>query len=529
MMKPILQHFYKRTVACHVVAALFVSTIAFSQENGEEKILLVKANELVFSNPDETIKIANHLLKKNASEENIAILDILLANSYKAKGDYQKAVSYIFEASENSKKTNDSLKAEIALVKADLSRKLHLYKQMEGYLSKSHSIISDSGNKDYVLSFEIRGDIERIYAHLERKQYAAALKIAERSEKKNKSIDSKSHNSNPELELAKAQVLKSLHKTGDSEKSFNQAFTYYKSQNKSNTILEIKIFLGLGQLYFEAKNFEKAIDVLFLAQKKAEKLGNAPIKEAIAYQLAENYFAMGNEAEYQKYFGNFIALNTANLDMESEAVNSMYNLISNEQEANYVYEQSGLMSFAYSSFACLVLIVVSGLVLYRINKAKRKQLKEIIGYLEVTNKLLVKSGSDKKEINKKITTIPTETEQVILAKLKKFEVSTKYTHKDMSLATLAAQLDVNTKYLSEIINKHYHDNFNTYINRLRINYIIEKLKNEPEYLNYKISYLAEESGFSSHSSFATVFKSITGIAPTVFIDLIGKEVTQKKA
>jgi YesN/AraC family two-component response regulator len=99
----------------------------------------------------------------------------------------------------------------------------------------------------------------------------------------------------------------------------------------------------------------------------------------------------------------------------------------------------------------------------------------------------------------------------------------------MSLATLAAQLDTNTKYLSETINKHYHDNFNTYINRLRINYIIEKLKNEPEYLNYKISYLAEESGFSSHSSFATIFKTITGIAPTVFIELIGKEITQKKA
>jgi AraC-like DNA-binding protein len=54
------------------------------------------------------------------------------------------------------------------------------------------------------------------------------------------------------------------------------------------------------------------------------------------------------------------------------------------------------------------------------------------------------------------------------------------------------------------------------------------LKTEPGYLNYKISYLADESGFSSHSSFATVFKSITGIAPTTFIDLLNKDVGNKQ-
>jgi AraC-like DNA-binding protein len=37
-----------------------------------------------------------------------------------------------------------------------------------------------------------------------------------------------------------------------------------------------------------------------------------------------------------------------------------------------------------------------------------------------------------------------------------------------------------------------------------------------------VSYLAEESGFSSHSSFATVFKSVTGISPTKFMDFLQK-------
>ena len=97
----------------------------------------------------------------------------------------------------------------------------------------------------------------------------------------------------------------------------------------------------------------------------------------------------------------------------------------------------------------------------------------------------------------------------------------------MSLPLLAGQFETNTKYLSEIINNHYNDNFNTFINRLRINYIIEKLKSDPNYINYKISYLAEDCGYSSHSSFATVFKSIVGMSPVTFINLIKEEREEK--
>jgi AraC-like DNA-binding protein len=85
---------------------------------------------------------------------------------------------------------------------------------------------------------------------------------------------------------------------------------------------------------------------------------------------------------------------------------------------------------------------------------------------------------------------------------------------------MALQFETNTKYLSELINAHKQKNFNTYINELRVNYITDKLKNDPQYLQYKISYLAKESGFSSHSVFATVFKSVTGISPTTFINIL---------
>ena len=88
---------------------------------------------------------------------------------------------------------------------------------------------------------------------------------------------------------------------------------------------------------------------------------------------------------------------------------------------------------------------------------------------------------------------------------------------------MAKQLDTNTKYISEIIHTHKNKNFNTYINELRINHIIQLMKEDKKYLNYKVSYLAEESGFSSHSAFTVVFKSITGITPKQFISFLKKD------
>lgn len=131
--------------------------------------------------------------------------------------------------------------------------------------------------------------------------------------------------------------------------------------------------------------------------------------------------------------------------------------------------------------------------------------------------------TSEKEAASKSGNLLKESEEQILSGLSKFEKSTRFTQKDMSLGKLAARLSTNTKYLSEVINRHKGKNFNAYINELRVNYIIWKLKSDSAYLHYKVSYLADECGFSSHSSFATVFKSIVGVSPSVFIDLIKEE------
>ncbi|WP_300672518.1 helix-turn-helix transcriptional regulator [Soonwooa sp.] len=126
---------------------------------------------------------------------------------------------------------------------------------------------------------------------------------------------------------------------------------------------------------------------------------------------------------------------------------------------------------------------------------------------------------EKEEVLVKKQTISNELETIILQKLCRFERGNKYTNPSISLASLAGLLGTNTQYLSEIINKHKGKNFNAYINELRINNIIKRLVEDKRLANYKISSLAEEAGFSSHSLFSKVFKQVANMSPSEFVQM----------
>lgn len=178
-----------------------------------------------------------------------------------------------------------------------------------------------------------------------------------------------------------------------------------------------------------------------------------------------------------------------------------------------------------------------------LNKSKNTGIKVIIGsvlflticfslyyLIIVKRKTDIKTESFESEISNVISerknvevVIQDDTEKEILRKLEIFERKNQFLSNEVSLSFLSTKLDTNFNYLSTIIKKHKGKNFNGYINQLRINYIKNKLENSPEYLTYKISYLAEECGFSSHTTFTRIFMKETGMPPSQFIDYIIKK------
>jgi YesN/AraC family two-component response regulator len=256
----------------------------------------------------------------------------------------------------------------------------------------------------------------------------------------------------------------------------------------------------------------------------AKKFNNLFLQVRITEQQSTSYLALNDIAKYKSANMLFFELQTETEAQEQEAINTAYNLISDEYTEEHSQDKTHYINILYIVSGLFLIALLISLFFWQKLLQRKRGLDEIMSYIEITRSNLLSSFSpaDKKQEPKK-NIILKETEEQILNKLKRFESSKRFINKDISLAVLAGQLDSNTKYLSEIINTHYNVNFNTYINKLRINYIIEKLKTDPNFINYKISYLAENCGFSSHSSFATVFKSITGISPVKFIELLNQE------
>ncbi|MGC4128235.1 MAG: helix-turn-helix domain-containing protein [Bergeyella sp.] len=105
-------------------------------------------------------------------------------------------------------------------------------------------------------------------------------------------------------------------------------------------------------------------------------------------------------------------------------------------------------------------------------------------------------------------------------KMQDFEKNEEFKEQELTLFRLSEKLNTNTSYLSRYINDAKGMNFNKYLSTLRINYITEKLYDNPDLMKLKIQGLAIECGFGSRQNFSDAFQEINGIRPIEFIKLL---------
>lgn len=519
---------YKITQFYFFILSFFLSALCSStlvaQTESKRDVLFSESEGLMLSKPNEAMKVGLHLLKNSSTDQDKAKINFLIAKIYTVKGDYNNALNYLFEARKTE--VDSDLSFEIEILKSKVLRMLFLDKQSKISLEEAEKNSSKKDEKKAAYGYA-RIIIEKASMNLDRQDYKSALEVFEAADPKFQTA----LNDRKELSLltltTKGKIFTGLGNLKEAQFNFEQADAILKNSKLKNNLGKTHVLLGLSNVYFYEKEHTKAISTLLEAETISQPLENIYLTESINKQLSINYIALNDRLNYKKYNTLYLKNHSQIDNQEQESVNTAYNLFAQQFETNFQKARQASLNKFYMILVLAFLIALSFALFWLKYVWKRKRLNEIINYLEVTrSNSIIKQIEKKEEKETKETKkifIPQETEQILLNKLKRFENSIRFTNNDISLAVLAGQFETNTKYLSEIINKHYNINFNTYINRLRINFIVEKLKSDPNFINYKISYLAEVSGFSSHSSFATVFKSITGITPITFIDLLKNE------
>jgi AraC-like DNA-binding protein len=315
------------------------------------------------------------------------------------------------------------------------------------------------------------------------------------------------------------------------ESYFQKAFKFLPEFSNDRALA----YDGFGQVLMNDGRYKEAETFFLKTLDFADAAQHLQMKLWVFNSLADLYEKMENY-ELANFYRKKHAESTIQLKINTnEFINNDYKKI---EEKSTQFEKSNQIKSILISISVLLISAMTFLVFYYWLKRKEdyKKFREIIDQYQIEKESSLKdrTGADFLDliVEEKETVdsdsgesifISPETEVKLMKNLERFESSGKFTDKNTSLSRVADLTKMNSRYLSYIIKKKTGKGFNEYIQTLRINYIIQKLKEDSNYLDYKISYMADESGFSSHSSFTSVFKKITGMKPSTFIEFLRKE------
>lgn len=283
---------------------------------------------------------------------------------------------------------------------------------------------------------------------------------------------------------------------------------------------DMPILCGTGRFYLEKGNYKKTIVLANEVLQRERNKKNATYK-LFAYQLlADSNEGLKNSPEQAKFTLLYAKLGDSINNTAKKEVGKEFNRLVTKKDNEYT---SNLKIILLTSGAIILLLTfILWFYWKRKNKIIHQKYEKLIVRLRAENNAEKSVKNIKDENTKSTINITDETLKNLLLKIEKFEKSDKYLKKEISLTYLANNIGTNTKYLSEIIKLHKGKSYNNYINGLRIQFIVKQLYSDPRLREYKISYLADLTGFSSREVFAIVFKKETGITPSYFIDNLRK-------
>ncbi len=338
------------------------------------------------------------------------------------------------------------------------------------------------------------------------------------------------------------------------------------------TLGTVDLWIKKGIVFHEKEAYDKAFDYLFKAKNL---LDTNQIKNSFNQYIYTNYFIAScfhNQEDYDKaitylqknidlpkkeksketYLLNTYFLIAKAYQKTDQADNALYwydeyTRLQNESKEDKnkivtkIYEKETQefkdeitllksnkeQSEQKAKYSMIIMIVISIALLFIVftyfkkqysNKALFNNLINKISHLESQKTIIPKTT---KETTKEIVINDKKLER-ILKGLDKLEQQEFFLRSDCSLRTIAKKVKTNITYLSKIINTHKEKSFSDYINDLRINYALKRLKDDKQFRSFSVTSIATELGYKCDHSFAKHFKSKTDLYPSYYIKQLDK-------
>ncbi|WP_298513639.1 helix-turn-helix domain-containing protein [uncultured Kordia sp.] len=299
------------------------------------------------------------------------------------------------------------------------------------------------------------------------------------------------------------------------------------------------IYLYQGKAYYSLHQYDLAIVHLQKALEASENQKiDFPFLQEILYLLGESYEQVGDTNNAIKYFKLFSKKDQQNDLLKDETTKTLYekyDIPSLEMKIKKLEEESSNMGTKYAyvkyiawALVCVLLIIVFFYTRRQYQYKKRfEKLLVQINTLEKKQQETVQVEDSKleiqtKEITKKQPKIADEKVVEILKRLKRFEEKEQFLSNKCTLNYVAKKVKTNSTYFSIVLQKHKNKKFVQYITDLRIEYALQRLKNDGVFRSFDVKSIAQEVGFNTAESFSKAFKKRTGIYPSFYIKSLEK-------
>ncbi|WP_109097499.1 AraC family transcriptional regulator [Aquimarina sp. AU58] len=359
--------------------------------------------------------------------------------------------------------------------------------------------------------------------------------------------------------LGKGKCLAEVDKLDEALKTNDQGVLL--AENYGLPIYKSYFYINLGDIYYKKEEYHKALGFLkqgkdiFVSNTGGQQtnlyIANYYIARCLYQQkkydetislLNENFDLIGDNIEADKIENMYrLAIETSKMMGDQEKQISYYDKLQNiiqvksdkrlvakdllyeDDLEDFKIENNKLASEKTKSATSkkiivtvsiiLITILLSVFLVYR-RKTKIKEQK----FLKVIEDIKEKKSIDHEPENPiREVKIKDEKSEKILKELQELEHTHFYISQDCNLYSTAKLLNTNTTYLSKALNEIRKKSFNQYLNELRINYALLKLKEDRMFRSYTIRAVAKETGYKSATTFIKVFKSKTGLNPAYYI------------
>ncbi len=462
-------------------------------------------------------KIGNKLNDKNLSFWSY----ILNGATFLREGKHQNSFDNYHKAlkiSQQQENLGNSINANSGLVLV-LHKMNRLDKALEISKEMLHAI-DETSFKNGRNHVRILTNINEVY--LDKEQYDSVLHYANKGIKLSKSLDFKEGLVDLYIKKGIAYYYK---------KDFDQAFD---NLHKAKGILDnydidnkffpsVKINYYLAACYYEEQNYDQAI--LYLCNTmdfiKEEDVSKLPVIQS--HLLLANCYFKKKDFEQGHYWERiYINLNENYQEEKNKTVDTIYEKETEKYEKEIAKLKSKENTSSYlliGSITISLTLLLIGFTYYKKQQSNKLMFSELV---EKVNLLEVQKSEKDSKNNSATIVIDDDKVTAILKGLDKLEDQEYFLKTECNLSAIAKKVKTNTTYLTKIIHAHKGKNFNEYIADLRIEYALQRLKNDKKFRAFSVKSIAAEVGYKSDDAFAKRFKARTGLNPSYYIKNIEK-------